>query len=69
MIIEELYDALIEAGASPDKARAAAKAVADFHQDINDIKSVQRLHSWMLGWIIALGVGIVMLLLNLSIRK
>src|SRR5436853_6687129 len=29
MIVEELYDALIEAGASAEKARAASRAVAD----------------------------------------
>src|SRR2546427_4499117 len=29
MIVEELYDALIEAGASEEKARAASRAVAD----------------------------------------
>ena len=29
MIVEELYDALIEAGASQEKARAASRAVAD----------------------------------------
>jgi hypothetical protein len=28
MLIEEIYDALIEAGASENKARAAAKAIA-----------------------------------------
>ena len=29
MIVEELYDALIEAGASEEKARAASRAIAD----------------------------------------
>jgi predicted nucleic acid-binding Zn-ribbon protein len=29
MIVEELYDALIEAGASDTKARAASRAIAD----------------------------------------
>src|SRR5579862_6239603 len=29
MILEELYDALIEAGSSQEKARAASRAVAD----------------------------------------
>ena len=29
MIVEELYDALIEAGASAEKAKAASRAVAD----------------------------------------
>ena len=30
MIVEEVYDALIEAGASEEKARAAAKAIAGY---------------------------------------
>ena len=30
MLIEELYDALLEAGASQDKARQAARAVATY---------------------------------------
>jgi hypothetical protein len=32
MIVEELYDALIEAGASEEKARAASRAVADMEK-------------------------------------
>ena len=32
MIIEEVYDALIEAGASEGKARAAARALADYEK-------------------------------------
>lgn len=38
MIVEQLYDALIEAGASEAKAREAAKAVADFQDAMRDVK-------------------------------
>jgi hypothetical protein len=59
MIIEEIYDALIEAGASEDKARAAARAIARYESEMGDIRSTLRLHSWMLGTLIALSVAIL----------
>lgn len=48
LMIEELYDALREANVTDEKARAAARAVAEFQSAIQDIKATQRLHSWML---------------------
>src|SRR5262245_53727387 len=46
MIVEELYDALIEAGASQEKARAASRAVADmeghFAKIERDISGLER---------------------------
>ena len=93
MIVEELYDALIEAGASEAKARAASRAIADMEgnfgtirndisrfdekirsdisrldnkieQKVSELRSyvdqrfthiegTQRLHSWMLGTMLA----------------
>ena len=38
MIVEELYDALIEAGASEEKARAASRAVADMEGHFANIE-------------------------------
>ena len=38
MIVEELYDALIEAGASEAKARAAPRAIADMEGHFADIR-------------------------------
>jgi len=65
MMIEELYDALIEAGASEGRARAASKAVADMERhfaslerDIADIRGTLRLHNWMLGTILAFLVAV-----------
>jgi hypothetical protein len=37
MIIEQLYDALLEAGASEPKAKEAARAVADITQIMHSI--------------------------------
>src|SRR5689334_20059802 len=39
MIVEELYDALIEAGASEPKARAASRAVADMEGQFSQIRN------------------------------
>ena len=38
MIVEELYDALIEAGASESKARAASRALADMETHFAKIR-------------------------------
>ncbi len=49
----EIYSALIEAGASEDKAKDAAKSVADYQKDINDVKGDLKLIKWGIGLIIA----------------
>ncbi len=41
-----LRDALIDAGATPDKARAAAEEVAAYERDVADIKSDLRVLKW-----------------------
>jgi hypothetical protein len=38
MLVEELYDALIEAGASQEKAKAASRAVADMERHFSDLQ-------------------------------
>ena len=38
MLIEELYDALIEAGASEAKAKAAARAIADYEKRFGGVE-------------------------------
>jgi hypothetical protein len=65
-MIAELYDALRDAGASEDKARAAAKALADYDsrfnkvdQDLAMIKAEITVLKWMLGFLVA---GMVSLL-------
>lgn len=48
MMLEKLYDALRAADVPDDKARAAAVEVAEFKDSISEIKSTQRLHTWIL---------------------
>ena len=59
VMIEELYDALKDAGAAEEKARAAARAVARYDTEMADTRSTLRLHSWMLGTLIALNIAIL----------
>ncbi len=59
MMISELYDALISAGADDSKAREAAKAVADYEARFNTIESELKLHRWMLTLLIALNITIL----------
>lgn len=47
-MITEVYDALLAAGAPEEKARAAARVLADYDKEFADIKSTQRLHTWVL---------------------
>src|SRR5205085_10669049 len=67
-MIAEVYDALIEAGASQDKARKAAEAIAGYESRFADIeRRLERMEgkitllSWMVGisitLTIALGIG------------
>lgn len=55
-MIAELYDALKEAGASDDKASAAAKAIADYEDRFNElstdlkvVKTELKLIKWISG--------------------
>ena len=56
LIISELNEALVEAGATPEKARAAAQAVADFSKDISDIKKDLAVIKWGIALVIAVTV-------------
>jgi len=59
MMISEVYDALKEAGASEEKARAAASAIADFKSEVMGITSTQKLHGWMLGFNLAFTMAVM----------
>jgi len=59
MIIEEIYDALIEAGASEEKARAAAPAMTNYETRISKIESDLNLLKWMVGFNLAITVAIL----------
>jgi hypothetical protein len=47
-MLEKLYDALRAGDVPDDKARAAAVEVAEFRNDIAELKSTLRLHTWIL---------------------
>jgi len=49
----EIYAALIDAGSSEEKAKAAAVSVTDYEKDMNDVKSELKLIKWGIGLIIA----------------
>ncbi len=50
MIIEELYEALREAGASEEKARAAARVVANYDNRFVTIERDLTVLKWMAGF-------------------
>jgi hypothetical protein len=52
-IIVELYDALKEAGASDEKARAAAQALANYDSPFSKIEADLLVLKWMIGSILA----------------
>ncbi len=60
-MISEVYDALLEAGASEEKSREAAKAIADKDQRFNKIDSELKLHRILLTLIFG---GIIALILK-----
>lgn len=47
MMITEVYDALKDVGANDEKARRAAKALADYQRDISELRGDTRLLKWM----------------------
>lgn len=63
IMMEKLYDAL-RGVAGEDKARAAAVEAAEFRNDIANLESTLRLHTWILS---ANTAGIV-ILLGLALR-
>jgi hypothetical protein len=74
-MIAEVYDALRNAGADEEKARAAATAVAEADRDIADLKmeiadvrSDIRLLKWMVGAVIALVLGIFAMQWQITLR-
>jgi hypothetical protein len=52
-IIVEVYDALKEAGASEEKSKAAAKAIADYDSPFAKIEADLLVLKWMTGAIVA----------------
>ena len=67
VMIAELYDALKEAGASEEKARAAAKTMADYENRFK-IDAELQLMKWMIGGCLALSGTVIGLLLNIVFK-
>jgi len=78
-MIAEVYDALIEAGASQEKARKAAEAIAGYESRFTEIeKRLERMEgkitllTWMVGLAITLsltlGIGNLFLILQVLSR-
>ena len=63
-MIVELYDALRAAGAPEDQARKAAEVVAGYENRFARIETDLTLVKWMLGFNLALTVGVLTLLLR-----
>ena len=59
LMLSELYDALLEAGASEEKARKAAEAVAAYDNRPAAMARTLAVHTYMLATIILLGLGIL----------
>ena len=58
-MIVEIYDALIDAGASEAKARSAASTLVNYESRFNKIESDMTLLKWMVGLNIGLTISIV----------
>ena len=52
-MIGEVYEALIEAGASQEKAKKAAESIAAYENRFNRIEADLLVIKWMLGLVIA----------------
>ena len=61
IMVSEVYDALREAGASDEKSRAAAQAIADYDQGFNPIDAELKLHRLMLTLVLG---GVIVLILK-----
>jgi hypothetical protein len=59
LINAEVSDALREAGASEDKARAAAQSIADYDDRLARVERRLDLLTWMTGVNVALGLAIL----------
>jgi hypothetical protein len=59
-MIAEIYDALRDAGASDDKARAAATALAEHDTRLSKIEADLNLVKWMVGFNVAMSAAILL---------
>ena len=64
LMMGALYDALRSANVDHDRSRKAAEEVADFQKQIGDLKSDMAALKWMMGFLLATNLAIVLLLLR-----
>ncbi len=55
-MIKEVYDALIDAGASDEKARKAAEAISSYENRFNKIERDLLIIKWMIGLVIVVEI-------------
>ncbi len=60
IIISEIYDALLSAGADEEKARKAAEALAEHEKRFDHIDRELLLLKWMMGVILAGTISLVL---------
>ncbi|MDO9227789.1 MAG: integrase [Pseudomonadota bacterium] len=59
-MIFEVYDALKDAGATEEKAKKAAEALAAYENRFNKVENDLNLLKWMVGFNLALSAGILL---------
>ena len=59
IMLAEVYDALVAAGAPDDMARKAAEAVAEYNTRLSSLSSDVRLIQWMVGFNLAFTMAIL----------
>ncbi|WP_211356929.1 MULTISPECIES: hypothetical protein [Phaeodactylibacter] len=67
-MIREVYAALIEAGASEEKASSAAEAISNYDNELSGIKAELKLIKWMLTFNMGLVGTILFLILKYLIK-
>jgi hypothetical protein len=79
LMLGQLYDALRAGNVPDDKARAAAEEVANYEGELSklrlemsarfsEVESEQRVHRWMIGFLIALVLGVFALQWQILLR-
>ena len=58
-MIAEVYEALLEAGASQDKARKAAESIAAYDSRFSKIEADLLLIKWMVGFNLAFSIAMI----------
>ena len=63
-MIAEVYEALIEAGASQEKAKKAAESIASYESRFNKVESDLLLIKWMVGFNLAFSIAMLSLIIK-----